>query len=352
MKKAQKPRSRAPSKRTTLEDVATAAGVSVMTVSNVINGKHTGAVGSATLRRVEREIRRLKYRPHEIARTLRLARSSTIGMIIVHESRLFMASPFVALMVTGLTNSLTERGYSLIVQGVQPRDFVNAAVLRRVSNDGIVAHISGSDRERTGFQKLLKTTSTPIVIVQDHQLIKLPDCCVINQEDEVGGRLLAELVIKGGARKLIYFKPRPDWPGVVGRERGIRAVVAAHGAVSLALVTTDDEGFAASQRSLRQYFDRHGMPDAILSSNDHLAIAAMKLVQSMGLRVPEDIAITGFNDFEYRKYADPQITTVRSNAYEMGFQAGMQMVNRLTEGRFANTDIVLPVSLVPGGSTR
>src|SRR4029078_2820404 len=186
MTKARKPRGRAAAKRTTLGDVATAAGVSVMTVSNVINGKHPGAVGAATLRRVQREIRRLNYRPHEIARTLRLARSSTIGMIIVHESRIFMASPFVALMITGLTNSLTERGYNLIVQGVRPRDFANAAVLQRVSNDGIVAHISGSDRERAEFQKLLKTMGMPIVLVQDRQLTKLPDCCVINQEDEVG----------------------------------------------------------------------------------------------------------------------------------------------------------------------
>ena len=353
MKKQKKnPRTRRLSKRTTLADVAAAAGVSLMTVSNVINGRHSGAVGDETLKRVRRQIMRLNYRPHEGARTLRLARGSTIGMIIVHESPLFMASPFVSLMVTGLMNSLNEHGYNLIVQGVHPKDFNDAAVLRRINSEGIVAHIAGTDQERTNFQKQLSATRVPIVILQDHRLIRFSDCCFINQEDEFGGRQLAEIVVRGGARRLVYFKPRPDWPGVLGRERGIQAIVAANRDVSLSVITTADQTLTACQRPLGAHFERHGIPDAILASNDHLAIAAMKLVQSMGMVVPQDMAITGFNDFEYRTYADPHITTVRSSAYEMGSQAGAQMVNRLVEGRFANTEILLPVSLVLGGSTR
>ena len=173
--------------RVTLNDVAKAAGVSVMTVSNVINGKH-GTVGGETRRRVEREIKRLGYRPHEVARSLRLSRSFSVGMIIVTSNPLMMAIQFISTLVTGATSALRERGYSLVTEAVHPDQFERSTLLRRAGLDGIIAHLAGNDRERACYQKLLKSNGSPLVFIQDRPLIQLKDHCCINQDDFHGGR--------------------------------------------------------------------------------------------------------------------------------------------------------------------
>jgi DNA-binding LacI/PurR family transcriptional regulator len=95
------------------------------------------------------------------------------------------------------------------------------------------------------------------------------------------------------------------------------------------------------------------MPHAILGANDQMAIAAMKLVQARGLSVPDDVLITGYNDFEYRVYAEPAITTIKSRPYEMGARAGEEMAFRIVNGKFkAPGHVLFPAPLVPGGSTR
>src|SRR5436190_22865111 len=211
--------------RVTLNDVARAAGVSVMTVSNVINGKHVGVVGSDTLRRVERQIKRLGYHPHEVARSLRLSRSFSVGMIIVTSNPLMMAIQFISALATGVASALRDNGYSLITEAVHPDQFDRSALLRRAGLDGIVAHLAGSDRDRVRYQRLLKSSGLPLVFIQDRPLIDLKDYYCINQNDFHGGRVLAQLALDQGAKRILFFKPALDWPAVIERERGIRGVL-------------------------------------------------------------------------------------------------------------------------------
>jgi LacI family transcriptional regulator len=94
------------------------------------------------------------------------------------------------------------------------------------------------------------------------------------------------------------------------------------------------------------------MPDAVLGGNDQMGIAAMRLLKSRGLRVPDDVMVSGFNAFEFRPYADPVLTSVVSPAHAMGARAGEELLRVLTAGDFSGVDIVLPTELVIGGSTR
>jgi LacI family transcriptional regulator len=338
--------------RVTLNDVAKAAGVSVMTVSNVINGKH-GTVGGETRRRVEREVKRLGYRPHEVARSLRLSRSFSVGMIIVTSNPLMMAIQFISTLVTGATSALRERGYSLVTEAVHPDQFDRSTLLRRAGLDGIIAHLAGNDRERVRYQKLLKSNGSPLVFIQDRPLIQLKDHCCINQDDFHGGRILTHLALDLNAERILFLKPALEWPAVAERERGIRSVLADRGAAfAFGVLSVVDEGLDAVQSDLASYVKQSGaMPDFILCSNDQLAVAAVKFVQSTGLKVPDDVNVTGFNNFEFRRYTDPTLTTIQSEIYEMGYRAGTAMVHRLEEGAFTDATTTLPVSLVLGGST-
>jgi LacI family transcriptional regulator len=159
-------------------------------------------------------------------------------------------------------------------------------------------------------------------------------------------------VLKLGARRLVALIPEVHWPAIAERVRGMRDAVAESGAeVTLRVVKCGDGELTDTQAALAEDIARHGRPDAILAGNDQMGIAAMKLMAAEGLAVPQHVAITGFNAFEFWQYTAPVLTTVRSPAYEMGARGGGEILARLNEGRFERPEIVYPVTLQPGGST-
>src|SRR5262245_42710231 len=123
--KPTKPGKKAAARRpggVTIRDVALAAGVSAMTVSNLLN-ERAGTMRAETRRRIEAEIKRLGYRPHGMARSLRLAKQLSIGMIIIDEQPHYLADPFTTHIVAGLSNQLNSQGYGLLLQGLGAKVF-------------------------------------------------------------------------------------------------------------------------------------------------------------------------------------------------------------------------------------
>ena len=111
------------------------------------------------------------------------------------------------------------------------------------------------------------------------------------------------------------------------------------------------EDYDETQAALADYLHTHEMPDAILGGNDQMGIAAMRLLADHGLRVPEDVLVSGFNAFQFRSYTEPRLTSVVSSAYDMGARAGRELLHRLTTGAFADGEIVLPTRFAPERST-
>ncbi len=117
-------------------------------------------------------------------------------------------------------------------------------------------------------------------------------------------------------------------------------------------VVTSGEGFEDTQSALAAHLAVNPVPDVVMGGNDQMGIAAMRLLIDRGYRVPDDVMVTGFNAFEFRQYSSPLLTSVISPAYDIGSTAGSELLQRLTDGRFAKPDIVLPTTFVFGGSTR
>jgi DNA-binding LacI/PurR family transcriptional regulator len=101
---------------------------------------------------------------------------------------------------------------------------------------------------------------------------------------------------------------------------------------------------------LAAHVEAHGLPDAVLGGNDQIAIAALLWLQGRGLDVPRDILVAGFNGLEFRRYARPALTSVRSPALAMGERAGAMLIERIETGRFPSREVVLPVELIDGDS--
>ncbi len=346
--KGRKPTAR---RSVTLRDVARAAGVSVMTVSNFMNGKFQ-FMGKATRQRVARAAERLDYRPSANARGLRRAERRSIGMIVIDDQPAYLTDPFITYVVAGLSNFLSSHGYALVLQGLSPRQLAGSPIVTDVLTDGICVMLSGSDAARRACLGQLLDLRQPVLAFQEKPPRKQADLCVICQDDRRGGELLGAHLIAKGAHRLAMLVPHLIWPAIREREAGIRRAITATGAdARLEFLDCGDVSMPETQSALARYIKTHGLPDAVVAGNDQMGIAALKLFREQGVAVPGRVLVTGFNAFEFWHYSDPLLTTVRSAAYEIGVKGGEAMVDRLQRGAFRERGIVLPVELLLGGST-
>jgi len=337
-------------KPVTIKDVAREAGVSAMTVSNVLNGR--GRVSDVTARRIRKVIEKLGYRPSVAARRLRLSQQWTIGMLIVVEDPDFLSDPFITAQVTGLTNYLTANSYSLILRGIKPSDFRTTGLFQDIEADGMVAILSGDQDQRNWFVRELATLRAPFVLLQEQRVPPDTDCAIIRQDDMDGGRQVARHLLASGARKFWMLLPQTEWAAMRARKEGASQVIREAGAPDIEVISCGDESYDVTYRETLKALDRRTPPDAIIGGNDQMAIAAMKACAAKGLRIPDQIQITGFNAFDIWRYVDPVLTTVRSAAHAIGERAASELIARLQSGAFTETEIVLPIEFQPGRSTR
>lgn len=348
---AQPPYDAQNSRRATLRDVALAAGTTPMTVSNVINGR-VGQVGKPLADRVLAACRALGYRPHANARRLRTDRRQAIGVIIIDPSPYYVSDPLTAAVLAGLNARLGEQGYSIVIHGVSPAALDNVSMLRQVESDGVCLMLSGDAGARRAIIDRMTALRQPVVLIQDRMPSDAPDCASVLQDDFEGGRAIAEHLFDGAARHAVMLAPEIEWPAMERREQGVRAVLAERGGdIRFHLVRGRDEGFAATQAALAQHIETHGAPDALIGGNDQMAIAGMRLLAERGLRIPEDVRVTGFNGLEFWRYATPELSTVFSPAYALGETAADALLARLSDGAFPFREKVLPVRFEAHGSS-
>ncbi len=346
MTDAAKPRGRA-----TIKDVAKAAEVSPMTVSNVLNGR-LQFVSAATKKRVEREIERLGYRRQANARNLRVAEQRSIGMVIVDESPAFLADFFTCQVVAGLANVLNTADYTLTIQGMSEGELAQSMIMRNFEVAGFCAMIAGTPAERTSVIRQLGELDQPVIIFQEELTDPLPELCTVRQDDRGGGRLIGDHLLARRVEDILMVVPRQDWPAIENRVAGIRdSLAASGGGARLTVLAADSESFADVQAVVGQYLAHNPLPGAIVGGNDPIATAAMLLLFDRGVRVPADVRIVGFNGFEAHRYSRPRLTTVVSSAYQLGEKAGEAMLARLKAGRFDRSDFVLPVHFDAGETT-
>jgi len=337
--------------RATIKDVARAAEVSPMTVSNVLNGRMQ-FVSPATRKRVEREIERLNYRRSTNARNLRVAEQRSIGMVIVDESPTFLADFFTCQVVAGLANALNRADYTLSIYGVPSAALAQSMILRNYEVAGFCAMISGPAEERAVVARRLAELEQPLVLFQQTADLGDADVCALRQDDLGGGRLIGDHLLARRVERMLVVTPRQIWPAVESRIAGLRdSIAAAGGHATLTVLPANSESFADVQAALSNYLETNPLPDAVVGANDPIAIAAMLLLNDRAVRVPEDVRVVGFNGFDAHRYSRPHLTTVLSPAYELGEKAGEAMLQRLKSGHFSAAEITLPVVFEQGFTT-
>jgi LacI family transcriptional regulator len=335
----------------TLSDVAKEAGVSIMTVSNVVNGR-VELVRAETRQRVLETVHKLGYRPHSHARGLRLSRSSVIGMLVVMRQSDFLAAPWMSRMVAGLSNALNEQGYGLLLHSQSPDALDESVLLKWAHSDGLIAILSGPDREREDIWKKLVRMNQPVIALQETIVPRSgEDLAIVRQDDFDGAEKIATHLLARGARRLVFLEPDFSWPNMAERISAISAQVRKTRGASLKVVKCRDESYASVEASVLAELEASGLPDAFLAANEPIALAALDTIEGKGYRVPEDTMLTGFNAFDLWFFARKRITTISFPAYEIGVRAGQTMLARLRSGRFPRKVEVFPAEFVQGDTT-
>jgi LacI family transcriptional regulator len=337
--------------RATLRDVAALAGTTPMTVSNVVNGR-AGQVGPEVAKRVRAACEQLGYRPHANARRLRTNRRQAIGVVIVDPSPAYVSDPLTAAMLAGLTASLGREGYSTVLHGVAPAELDDAPLLRHIESDGICLMLSGTPTKRRAIVERVRALGQPLLLLQDDVGEGIADAASIVQDDRGGAAALAQHLFDRPVGHAVMLVPEQPWPAMERREAGVRDVLRRlDRAPAFHVLRCGDEGFEPTQAALAAHVARHGVPDVVIGGNDQMAIAGMKLLAGRGLRIPQDVRVSGFNGLDFWRYATPELTTVFSPAYKLGEAAAAAMLQRLSLGAFSFRQQVLPVRFAAHGST-
>ena len=337
----------------TLYDVARAAGVSTATVSRVVHGQ--AGVRSATRQRVLEVIEELGYVPDGAAQSMATHRKEVVGLITVEnrgpETEIEQEGLlFVEEILRGVDMGLSQVGWSVLISVLREASPASAyQQLQKVSAkvDGmlITEGIVGSD------QLALLAARTPIVLIAGSAAE--PHADVVCADNWSGATALASHMIeRHGRRRLYYVSGPPEAPDARERRRAVEEAVAGHPGT---ILTGCFEGrFAAvsGQLAVREMLSgpHRNLPDAIICGNDQMAIGAMRELQDAGIRVPDDIAVGGFDDIYLGVIITPTLTTVRQSMRLMGERACSLLLERIANPSLARTMERLPTELIVRGS--
>lgn len=317
-------------RRARLIDVATAAGVSVMTVSNVVNGK-TDRLSEGVLRHVRSKLEELNYVPDLRGRGLRLDRDFAIGLVMLHPERRFLNDPFNTEVAAGMSNELARNGYGLLVVGAKDLGDLEKRIARLSQLDALAVYVFGEKKQRTSVYRKLAHFNLPMMIISDDPPKDLKDCSFVRQKNEDGAFRLAKIGIKRGAKNILFIRPNYTWPAMEEREAGARK--AASGKASFRTMVCAEIDFRAVVQQVREEL-KVNPPDFIMGGNDLFGIAATQAARSEGFSINTDMLITGFNGFSFREYSIPVLTSMRSPAYEIGEATASGLLKRIVDGKF------------------
>jgi DNA-binding LacI/PurR family transcriptional regulator len=332
----------------TMRDVAEHAGVSIQTISNVINGRVQ--MSEATRLRVQRAIEELGYTPNPHARGLRQRSSNTLAFIVVDPAERFLTDEFHDLVLAGICDALRDRNYSLLIQqSLNPyTPLYELPPISAGKVDGAIvtgsSHVLGAGKPPATTVTRRKTgTHVPLVILEQHTTD--PSVCSIEAENYNGATALAEHLIGRGRTRFAFVHGMGNWPAVEARLAGLEKTLAKYALSCDHIVTCAWDPEAAYQAVL-PLLHAHPQLDAIVAANDVLALGALKAARVAGRKVPDDVAVTGFDDFAFSTCIEPALTTVKVPGYEMGRTAAEMILAHVTSGSFAVQQVRFPTALI------
>lgn len=327
----------------TMRDVAEKAGVSLTTVSHVIN--HTRFVSDDVTERVHNAMEELNYRPNELARSLRRGQTNTLGLILPDS-----ANPYFAEIGHAIEATSSSLGYNVILcntHGAEDKEQHYINVLRNKQVDGILFVATG---DKTNSISETLGENFPILLV-DRELVGVRTDVII-VDNHQGGLLATRHLLELGHRRIACIsgpsRLRPSSERISGYTQALEE---AGLAFDPELFRMGDFHPSSGYQATLALLAVADPPTAVFTCNDLMAIGVIRAASELGRRVPDDLALVGFDDIELASYTIPPLTTISQPIDRMGDLAARTLIQRIEEdGLQAPTRQLLPVELVVRGS--
>lgn len=313
-----------------LKDVAALAGVSVRTVSNVVNGfPH---VAPDTRARVQQALDELAYRPNLAARTLRNGRSGLLGLVVPE-----IDSPYFSELAGLLTEEAERRSWTLLIEqsrGDEERERRLLSGVGRQLVDGLIL----SPWSLSPADVASRAGATPLVLLGERGAQGRVD--YVGVDNVAAARLATEHLLHLGRRRVAAIGLQPQLFNDTARQRleGYRSALLAAGLAPAAELEVPVESLhrADGANAMAELLAQARPPDAVFCFSDQLALGALRTAAEQGVRVPEQLAVVGFDDIEDGRYAHPSLTTVAPDKQGIAEHAIAALVDRIdTEGAAA-----------------
>ncbi len=328
----------------TIKDIASQAGVSISTVSRVINGNYP--VRQSVREKVEAVMRELEYHPNGVARSLRINRTNLVALVVADLSNHFFME-----IAKGLEAEVSRMGYHLVIassggDAEKERELIDTLVERRIDALVIAAVDSKGD-------KLLRCLRLGIPVILVDRAIPGLTTSQILWNDFESSYQLTRLLIDNGHREIAIVNVTLTNPNGRNRLEGYRQALTDAGIrVPEAYVSPSSFSEDQAYRYVMELMGRGERPTAIYCANNVMLEGTLLALREAGLKVREDISVVAFGNPVCNKYITPQITSAEQDSYEMGCRAGEILAGVLAGKGISHTQVVIPSKIVERGSVR
>ncbi|MGO4729195.1 LacI family DNA-binding transcriptional regulator [Paenibacillus sp. 2KB_22] len=321
----------------TIKDVAQLAGVSVATVSRVINDR--GYVHADTRKKVEDAVKALNFSPNEVARSLYKRKSKLIGLLLPD-----IANPYFPQLARGVEDRMQEQDYRLIFGNSDEDERKEQDYIQTFIQNNVVGVISSTNYPHSSIYENLKI---PVVFL-DRTSLDRPSVYADGRE---GGRLAAREIIKRGSRRITVMQGPSQIRPAQDRFEGAIEIIRDAGLDYRVIQTTS---FSINEAGIwaEELFRKYADTDGVIASNDIAAMAVLHEASRVGRKVPDDVQVIGFDDIPMSSLLSPALSTIHQPAYEMGREAAGLLIQLVEQAAIENKNIQLPVSFIERGTTR
>jgi DNA-binding LacI/PurR family transcriptional regulator len=305
----------------TLTDVAQVAGVSIATASRVLS-QSEHPVNIRTRQRILQVADELGYRPNLIARSLRLERTYTLGVVIEN-----VAEFFSSLILRGILDYFASSTYSIIILNTDYDEETEIEAIKhliRRSAEGVIF----IDTALHSVQKMDSSQTIPSVFVNRRYQVSEEHCIIT--DNRMNARIATEHLVNLGHLRIAYIGGPAGWEATTERHTGYCDILSQYSLPYLPnLVSEGDWQLASGYQATQRFLRLNDPPTAIFATNDKMAMGAIYAVQDAGKKVPEDVAVVGFDNRTFTDLIRPAMTTVSLPGYEMGKTAAKMMMDQM-----------------------
>ncbi len=320
----------------TVYHVAENAGVSIATVSRVIN--NSPKVRPKTRDKVLKVIEELDYHPNLSAQGLALNITEIIALIFPD-----ISGPFYSEVIRGVENEASQHDYHLLIYSTHGKDN-NPRFLRRLPGrvDGLILMTRSVDDQYI-FELSRKRI---LFVLLDRKIDSMEADCILSNNVKAADQA-TEHLIQHNCRSIAFISGPVDSPDSNARFNGYQQAMEKYGLpTSASLVESGDFRQPSGYQAMNRLLDQKNPPDAVFAANDEMAIGAIEAIRNRKLTTPDDVAVIGYDDIQLASYVQPSLTTVRQPMRQFGILAVQQLLRRINDPSTSPETIVLPTQLI------